>query len=98
MFQKKDLVFSSSLGVCVVQKVVKLTTEKNSTDGVPYYVMRALTGEGKTSYIPVEHHQVALRPVLSAEEAVKKVLTAGVLTVQEIEEITYVLSRQEKQL
>lgn len=96
MFQKKELVFSGSLGICLVQKIVKLTAEKNSADGILYYVLRALTGEGKTSYIPVEHHQVELRPVLSAEEAAKKVLTAGVLTAQEAEEIAYVLSHQEK--
>lgn len=98
MFQKKELVFSGSLGICVVQKIVKLTAEKNNTDGVLYYVLRALTGEGKISYIPVEHHQVMLRSALSEEEAVKRILTAGVLTPQEIEEIAYVLSHQEKHM
>lgn len=97
MFQKKEMIFSENMGVCRVEKIVKLSAEKNVEEGIPYYVLCAL--DGKKSYIPVEHHQVLLRPLLDAEEAKQRLSQADkkALTPQELAEITYVLDNAGKE-
>ncbi|MDE5863456.1 MAG: CarD-like/TRCF domain protein [Lachnospiraceae bacterium] len=67
MFEKKDIIFSEALGVCRVAEVTKLTAK--SGEQVMYYGLRSMFDDKKISYIPVEHHQVILRPLISAEEA-----------------------------
>ena len=61
MFQKKQIIYSETLGVCVVDKREK---------AVPYYVLKPVF-EDKVSYIPVEHHRVVLRDMFTREEALK---------------------------
>lgn len=68
MFQKKECIFSDSIGPCVVEDIVKLAAQKNAVP-VPYYVLRSVTDKKKVSYIPVENHKALLRPLISLEEA-----------------------------
>lgn len=61
MFEKKEYIYSETLGVCRVDDVTKLSLNR----GLPmtYYVLRSVSNKDKVSYIPVEHHQVQLYPV-----------------------------------
>ena len=59
MFQKKQVIYSESLGACVVDNIVPLSASRTEP-AVLYYVLKCLF-EDKVSYIPVEHHQVRLR-------------------------------------
>ena len=59
MFQKKQIIYSETLGVCVVDNIVPLAASKREK-AVPYYVLKPVF-EDKVSYIPVEHHRVVLR-------------------------------------
>lgn len=70
MFQKKDMIYSETMGVCCVDDITKLVNQKGQ--GGMYYVLRAKYEKGKVSYIPVEDHQVKLRPLISSDEAVQK--------------------------
>ena len=67
MFQKKDIIYSETMGVCKVDDITKLVNAKGQ--GGMYYVLRAKYEKGKVSYIPVEEHQVVLRNLISSEEA-----------------------------
>lgn len=70
MFQKKQIIFSESLGVCQVDNIVQLSASKDAPQ-VAYYVLRPLVGKEKVSYIPVENHQVTLRELFTKEEALE---------------------------
>lgn len=67
MFEKKEIIFSEALGVCQVAELTKLSAK--SGEQVLYYGLRSIENKSKVSYIPVEHHQVQLRPLISYEEA-----------------------------
>lgn len=69
MFQKKQLIYSETQGVCQVENIVQLSTKNNKENSVAYYVLRSVLNKEKTAYIPVEHHQVALRELFTKEEA-----------------------------
>ena len=71
MFQKKDIIFSENMGVCRVDDVTGLSVQK--TNPVSYYVLRSVYKKDKTAYIPVENHEVTLRPLISKEEAEEKI-------------------------
>ena len=66
MFQKKQKIYSETQGVCIVENIVQLPTGKGET--IPYYVLKSIIDE-KTSYIPVNNHQVILRELFTEEEA-----------------------------
>lgn len=66
MFQKKQKIFSETQGVCIVENIVQLPAGKGET--LPYYVLKSIF-DGKTSYIPVNNHQVNLRELFTKEEA-----------------------------
>ena len=51
MFQKKQIIYSETLGVCVVDNIVSLAASKREK-AVPYYVLKHVF-EDKVSYIPV---------------------------------------------
>lgn len=70
MFQKKDVIYSDTIGVCIVQDITKLTEARGQQ--ILYYVLRSVYQKTKVSYIPVEGHQVNLRELISEEEATKK--------------------------
>lgn len=67
MFQKKQYIYSETLGVCRVDNIVQLSTGKEPP--VSYYVLTPLDGEEKVSYIPVENHQMVLRELFTPQEA-----------------------------
>ena len=69
MFQKKQIIYSETLGVCVVDNIVPLAASKREK-AVPYYVLKPVFAD-KVSYIPVEHHRVVLRDMFTREEALK---------------------------
>lgn len=69
MFEKKEIIFSETLGVCQVAELTKLSAK--SGEQVLYYGLRSVSDKKKVSYIPVEHHQVQLRPLISLDEARK---------------------------
>lgn len=69
MFEKKEIIFSETMGVCRVTELTKLSTKNG--EQVLYYGLRSISDKKKVSYIPVEHHQVQLRPLISLEEAKK---------------------------
>ena len=92
MFQKKECIFSDSIGPCVVEDIVKLAAQKNAVP-VTYYVLRSVTDKKKVSYIPVENHKALLRPLISLEEA-----QAVLLAVYEKEKNGEKADRQDKLL
>lgn len=67
MFEKKEIIYSENLGVCKVAEITKLAAKNG--DQILYYGLRSVYDDKKVSYIPVEHHQVQLRPLISYEEA-----------------------------
>ena len=66
MFQKKDIIYSETLGVCRIEEITKLVDKKGDT--IMYYGLKSLK-EGKTAYIPVENHSVVLRELINEETA-----------------------------
>lgn len=69
-FEKKDIIFSASIGLCVVSDVVKLSADKSTP--IPYYVLKSYYDKSKVAYIPVENHKVELRTLISEAEAVRR--------------------------
>lgn len=67
MFQKKDIIYSETLGVCIVDDIVRLADNKKDTYN--YYLLRSVFDKTKKAYIPVENHSVKLRELISKEEA-----------------------------
>ncbi len=91
VFEKKDIIFSETLGVCQVAELTKLSTKNG--EPVLYYGLRSVEDKKKVSYIPVENHQVQLRPLIAQEEAQRlaKSDQAGLTDAQK-SEIQYVLT------
>lgn len=96
MFEKKEIIYSETLGVCRVAEITKLAAKNG--DQILYYGLRSVFDDKKVSYIPVEHHQVQLRPLISYEEA-KRVSEASLkgLSVLQKNEIEYVLTHKKDQ-
>lgn len=69
MFEKKQVIYSATLGVCKVENIVQLSANRNRENKVAYYVLRPLFADNRAAYIPVEHHQVELRELFSKDEA-----------------------------
>lgn len=68
LFQKKDIIYSETIGVCIVDDIVKLADNKK--DIYQYYLLRSVSDRKKRAYIPVENHTVQLRNLISLREAV----------------------------
>lgn len=93
MFEKKDIIFSETLGVCQVTELTKLSAK--SGEQVMYYGLRSVEDKKKVSYIPVENHQVQLRPLISIEEAERlSGIEQSQLTDKQKGEIQYVLTHK----
>lgn len=92
MFDKKEIIFSETLGVCKVAELTKLAAKNG--EQILYYGLQSLYDNNRVSYIPVEHHQVQLRPLLSYEEA--KALSKDMTDLDEFQkrEIEYVLTHK----
>lgn len=69
MFQKKEIIYSETLGVCIVDDIVKLADNKKDT--YYYYLLRSVFDKTKKAYIPVENHTVQLRNLITKAEALK---------------------------
>lgn len=67
MFQKKDYIYSESMGVCLVADVTNLAPKKGNA--VSYYVLKSVYQKDKVAYIPVENHTVELRQLITPDEA-----------------------------
>ena len=70
MFQKKEIIYSETLGVCSVDDIVKLADNKKDTYN--YYLLRSVYDKSKKAYIPVENHTVQLRALITKEEALDR--------------------------
>lgn len=95
MFEKKQFIFSETMGVCRVMDIVKLSAKKGVDDAMAYYHLKAVADKLQDAYIPVENHKVVLRELISREDAAK--LTEDEIkkmTRQQQDEIAFVL--QEK--
>lgn len=92
MFRKKDIIFSSGIGVCTVADTVNLSVNKSLP--VQYYQLVSIYDQKKVSYIPVEEHQVELRTLITEEATEKQ--KAKELPLKELQEVEYVLKRTEK--
>lgn len=68
MFQKKDIIYSETLGVCRVEEITRLVDKRGDT--IMYYGLKALS-DGKNAYIPIENHSVKLRELISYDDAKK---------------------------
>jgi RNA polymerase-interacting CarD/CdnL/TRCF family regulator len=66
-FQKKQIIYSETQGVCIVDNIVQLPATKGET--LSYYVLKSVFDTSKVSYIPVQNHQVVLRELFTEEEA-----------------------------
>lgn len=93
MFRKKDVIFSSGIGVCTVADIVNLSVNKSLP--VQYYQLVSVYDRKKVSFIPVEEHQVQLRPLITIEEAKKKKKIKE-LQIKELQEVEYVLKSIEE--
>lgn len=95
MFDKKTYIFSETMGVCRVKDIAKLPTANKNM--LLYYELESVGADKHNSYIPVENHQVALRELISVENA-KELLESGKeLTVLEKAEAEFVINREESQ-
>lgn len=98
MFQKKEYIYSESLGVCRIDNITKLSL-KNQEHRL-YYVLRSNSIKTKTSYIPVEGHKVKLRKLISREQALNE-CNNGLKNIKnelELEEIAFVLDKNIEEL
>ena len=95
MFEKKQIIYSETQGVCRVDNIVSLSATKG-VPGVPYYVLRSVFDADKVSYIPVDHHQVVLRELFTREEAQALIGTEELERDEKLKEaIEYVLHNKE---
>ena len=84
MFEKKEIIYSEAIGVCQVAEITKLPAKNG--DQILYYGLRSVFDSKKVSYIPVEHHQVQLRELISSDEALKMT--------KDIDEYLYSMTRR----
>lgn len=69
MFEKKEYIYSETMGVCQVADIVKLAANNRLGEPVSYYLLKSVFDKNKVAYIPVENHQVQLRPLMTRQEA-----------------------------
>lgn len=69
MFEKKEYIYSETMGVCKVADIVKLSPNNRLGEPIWYYQLKSAFDQSKVAYIPVENHQVNLRPLITKEEA-----------------------------
>jgi hypothetical protein len=67
LFQKKEIIFSETLGVCMVDDIVKLSDSRKETYN--YYLLKSVFDKTKKAYIPVDNHSVQLRNLITYDEA-----------------------------
>lgn len=94
-FQKKDIIFNEAIGLCQIEEITKLSSDKSAP--ILYYKLRSLNDKNKVAYIPVENHSVILRETIDVEEA-KRLAGQGMQNISDIrkQEIEYVLAQKNK--
>jgi len=94
LFQKKDTIYSETLGVCTVDDIVKLSDSKKDT--YSYYLLRSVFDKTKKAYIPVENHSVKLRELITPKEAQERKSSGNFDQLSQIakDEADYVLSKK----
>ena len=70
MFQKKEIIYSESLGVCQVENIVQLSAVKGG-ETTAYYQLRSLLDNDKNAYIPAIGQLSNHATVLMEEQRVK---------------------------
>ncbi len=55
-FEKNDVIFSESIGVCRVADIQNLSADKKPP--IRYYLLISIYDKNRTSYIPVSDHKV----------------------------------------
>lgn len=91
VFKKKEIIFSERQGVCLVDNIEKLVSQKGVMP-IEYYVLEPIADKSRKAYFPVENHEVLLRSLISKEEAIQKKQLKE-LSLIEIQEIEYVLNQ-----
>lgn len=95
MFEKKQIIYSETQGVCRVDNIVSLSASRGEA-GVPYYVLSSVFDKSKVSYIPVDNHQVKLRELFTREEAQELLKDEEALKNENLKQaVEYVLNREE---
>ncbi|MDE7416452.1 MAG: CarD-like/TRCF domain protein [Lachnospiraceae bacterium] len=96
MFQKKEVIYSETIGVCIVDDIVKLADNKKDTYN--YYLLRSVYDKTKKAYIPVENHTVQLRSLITLQEALtlRDAEHYDEKSEQEKGEVVYVTERVQK--
>ena len=51
MFEKKQIIYSETQGVCQVENIVSLSASRRERK-IPYYVLRPVFDKSRVSYIP----------------------------------------------
>lgn len=69
MYQKDSKVVYGQTGVCIIEDITEKELIKNQKR--LYYVLKPLYQQNNTIYAPVDSEKVAIRPILTAEEANK---------------------------
>jgi hypothetical protein len=96
MFEKKQIIYSETQGVCRVDNIVSLSASRGE-QGVPYYVLRSVFDHSKVSYIPVDNHRVKLRELFTKEEAQALEGTEALEQDEKLKQaIKYVLGKEEQ--
>lgn len=96
MFQKKQMIYSETQGVCKVDNIVNLSATKGSPT-TAYYVLKPVFAPAQVSYIPVENHKVELRELFTEEEARELEGTEAAEKDENLRRaINYVLHKDEK--
>ena len=67
MYAKKDMIYSSTMGLVSVKDVTKFSPDRRTP--MMYYVLRSYYDKEKTAYIPVEEHEVELRDLIDSAQA-----------------------------
>lgn len=70
MFQKKQIIYSETLGACKVENIVQLAASKDAVP-VEYYVLKPLFDKRTSAYIPTQNHSQVLREMFTLEEAMQ---------------------------
>lgn len=95
MFEKKQLIYSETQGVCRVENIVSLSATRRQRK-VLYYVLRSVFDKSEVSYIPVENHQVKLRELFTEEEALALEKTEELARDENLKRaVAYVLGKEE---
>ncbi len=79
MFQPGEYIHHATSGLCRVDEITKLDLSGSDHDRL-YYKLTPVDVRGSTVYTPVDNHKVAMRPVITTEQA--KVLIQSIPSIE----------------